>query len=1246
MNLMLILLLPDYSIKGIHVCRRLISSIILFLLSINALNAQQCTLPSRIFLPTADEVELEQFGWSVDIHDQYMVAGLSENSNQQVASGRALVYKLDVNNKWVKIAELTPSDPGKFKDFGRAVSIFGNSIVIFGREYNDDGWSRGKLYVFEKADGEEWTSGNEDYIIAKPFGDILEPSGFGEFELHGNELITLSGYQDQTRIEVYIKSGGIFNLSQSITPPVSSTGLDNFGWHLAVSDNFFAISAEQFRLADNSSGAAFVYEKNGTYTTTPALLRSSEQTFPSYRAFGLAIAVHKNTLVIRGIKPGGSGYDQAFYVFERPTGGWVNASQPFLLESPGYLLYDAVIGVNENYIFGNNSDYRSVVVFKKPAGGWSSSATRFLINDLPGDKSRVGAQVKFNDTHLVVGCPAKPLQRGTPEESLVDYYSPTGTWESVGPHQQVITESTINATYDFFGEAFSVYNDQLCVTAKGDDEQGIDTGVVYVFDTQKQGTVPDQKIFNPEDENDTGFGSSLAMGDRLMFIGAPFKDSVGSDGVVKFYNIGKVYVYRQTSNGWVYSSQIVAPSIKAEVTFGQQVVWSKGYCAVTEFYTGSSESIGRVHIYKENKSNGKFNYIATLDPSTHLRFDYFGQSMVMTDSMMVIGTGNPSPDVRYRNSVYIFKKKGEWKNATEDARLTSSDVGLSDRYGASVSMYGDYIVVGAPYSPGFETSPGPRTYIIPGAAYIYKKPPGGWKGTLTEIAKLTPRDPIELGTFGSSVVIDHNDIFIGSPHRIREYNVTDTFVDTDNTLFPGKVYHFTKPSTGEWVSTNQEHRQIFSFEPEKIDGYGAFMFVSDRYLYVGAMVDDTESGYSSGSVQTMMQLPVIDEMPVLCSDQPVVKLLGFPKNGTWSGRGITATGIFSPQAAGPGIHTITYEHSGCSTSIQIEVKPGVLTITDKSDATQTKCVGKSIPLIYDSNESPESYAWYYKETLEGEFSKIDSLKEAINTNKPGWYEVRIERVVCPARTEAFTIIDEDPVAIEIDPVPTVCDDEKVQLTATPTTGHWNGPGVTVDGNFDPVDLQDGVYNEVYEIITSIGCHWKDSIMVQVDKLKQPALQHNGDAICGDRPVQLQLTNVDGRSTIKWYGRGSELAGHNTPSLNVSLGGEYYAEVIKASCSLTTSPVKLDVVVDSLFVPNVLTANNDAVNDYFEVISEGIDDFHLFLLNRYGQVMFESTDASFKWPAESAPAGVYYWRITYTTCANEVKEEKGWVHVIK
>jgi gliding motility-associated-like protein len=1144
-------LIPTRYVTGVVVIERLVFVCSFLLVSI-ASKGQQCTLPSRIFLPTADETRYEGFGEVIAVDEQYMVTGSPDNSSLQAHAGIASVYKLNTENKWTKIADLTPSDPGKHRGFGSRVAISGNSIVIFGREYNDAGIMRGKLYVYEKSDGEEWLSSTEDYVIAKEFGAPLIQNSFGPFEVHGDELTTIGSDGGKAQIEIYKKSGGIFSLSQSLDLPKSNSGYSYFAWNLAVGQNFIVIGSEQFENEDRSNGAAFVYEKNGLYGTTPVRLKSTQQSASQWRAFGYAIAANGNTIVVQGLRNDGNIYNQTFYVFERPAGGWIDAEQSPILESPGYVVSYSQLVVSDSYFFSIGAGYESIVGFKKGAGGWSSNATRFTIDKLPSDKALFAYQIQLNDNHLVVGCPSRHLTTGITEELVADYYVPTGAWETPGlMYHQLIYSSSINATDDFFGEVFGVYNNHLAIAAPGDDQGGFGAGVIYIFDALKQSSVPEQKIYSPDNENYTGFGNSLAMGDSLMFIGAPYKDSISSDGT-KTYSMGKVYVYRLGASGWSYSSQIIPPKIHSEVTFGRQIAWSRGYCAVTEFYSGSSESVGRVHIYKENVSTGKFEYIATLDPATHLRSDFFGKSMVMTDSMMVIGTGNFAPNSSYRMSVYIFKKKGEWKNATEDARLRSTDSGWSDRFGASVSMYGEYIVVGAPYSPGFDPRPIPRNYVIPGAAYIYKRPIGGWKGTLTETAKLTPSDPTEFGAYGLSVVIDHDDIFIGSPNVYQQYNHTDKFTNYDKTLIPGKVYHYKKPPGG-WSTTSQESRQLHSFEPEIVDGYGATIFVSERFLYVGAMLDDTESGFRTGSVQTMMQLPAIDAPEVLCVDQAPIKLLGFPKAGQWSGPGINSTtGAFSPAVAGAGIHTITYSYGGCETTTYINVLPSQMVVRNQSNAVQTKCIGESILIAFESNEHPGNYFWYFKETFDGLYSKYDSAKQVIIASKPGYYEVIVHRGLCPTRKASFRITDEDKVSIKIEPVPVVCANSEIQLAVSPASGHWTGDGISSDGKFSPFNLEDGSYKEVYKVVTPAGCVWKDSVIVKVDILKQPVIVYNGQPICGNDKVKLSLTNVDNRSKIEWYNGGKLLSGLSGTTIQTSEGGGYTAVVSKGTCRLETA----------------------------------------------------------------------------------------------
>lgn len=244
-------------------------------------------------------------------------------------------------------------------------------------------------------------------------------------------------------------------------------------------------------------------------------------------------------------------------------------------------------------------------------------------------------------------------------------------------------------------------------------------------------------------------------------------------------------------------------------------------------------------------------------------------------------------------------------------------------------------------------------------------------------------------------------------------------------------------------------------------------------------------------------------------------------------------------------------------------------------------------------------------------------------------------------------MDEPEVTISIDPVPVLCDNRVVDLTATPTGGWWSGNSVSSNGQFTASGLSDGLYKVIYNVITFSGCAWKDSVLIEVDRLVQPSIEYNGDLICGDNPVKLMLKDVDTRSEIIWFGPDEiEISGKKDLTLTLDNPGSYYAEVSKLSCKLSTPPVEVGAVADSLFIPNVFTPNADNENDYFEARFNGIEDFQLNVINRYGQLVFETSNILFKWPATNVSAGVYFWSANYSTCWNKRKFVKGWIQIIK
>ena len=125
-------------------------------------------------------------------------------------------------------------------------------------------------------------------------------------------------------------------------------------------------------------------------------------------------------------------------------------------------------------------------------------------------------------------------------------------------------------------------------------------------------------------------------------------------------------------------------------------------------------------------------------------------------------------------------------------------------------------------------------------------------------------------------------------------------------------------------------------------------------------------------------------------------------------------------------------------------------------------------------------------------------------------------------------------------------------------------------------------------------------------------------------------------------------------------GTYVVELIAISplgCADTTT--RAIVVQEELifYVPNTFTPDGDDFNEYFQAIfTSGYDpyDFNLYIFNRWGELIWESHDASIGWDgtygvdrSELVQDGTYTWKIDFkTTMSDERIEVVGHVNVIK
>ena len=92
---------------------------------------------------------------------------------------------------------------------------------------------------------------------------------------------------------------------------------------------------------------------------------------------------------------------------------------------------------------------------------------------------------------------------------------------------------TDGATDNYFGIATAVGNDKIVIGAHAVDDNGGDSGAVYVYDLDGSNEV---KITSSDSAAGDNFGYSVAVGDNKIVVGARYDDDNGN-------NSGSVYVY-------------------------------------------------------------------------------------------------------------------------------------------------------------------------------------------------------------------------------------------------------------------------------------------------------------------------------------------------------------------------------------------------------------------------------------------------------------------------------------------------------------------------------------------------------------------------------------------------------------------------------------------------------------------------------------------------------------------------------
>ncbi len=274
---------------------------------------------------------------------------------------------------------------------------------------------------------------------------------------------------------------------------------------------------------------------------------------------------------------------------------------------------------------------------------------------------------------------------------------------------------------------------------------------------------------------------------------------------------------------------------------------------------------------------------------------------------------------------------------------------------------------------------------------------------------------------------------------------------------------------------------------------------------------------------------------------------------------------------------------------------------------QSLCAGQSITL--NAGNPGDTYLW-------SNGMMTQSITVAIN----GSYWVVVTNGIC---------IGKDTINVSFNAAPTVnLGADKIICQGQTDTLDAGNPGLSFFWNTSETSQKIIVSSTgIYWVGVSLGgCISYDTISLIVEKV--PPIPIRKDTfICPG--TEMELTALKGYKTYSWLP-----GGEGSYSIIVDKPGSYILNVTDTNdCPAEGSVLIREYCLPVLNIPNSFTPNGNQMNDFFLAISDGALDFHMYIFNRWGELVFESTDISKGWDGKhngnNAPEGVYIYRIDYS-----------------
>ncbi len=411
----------------------------------------------------------------------------------------------------------------------------------------------------------------------------------------------------------------------------------------------------------------------------------------------------------------------------------------------------------------------------------------------------------------------------------------------------------------------------------------------------------------------------------------------------------------------------------------------------------------------------------------------------------------------------------------------------------------------------------------------------------------------------------------------------------------------------------------------------------------------------------------VNSLPVQCFNQSGQLTATGGIAYTWTpATGLSAGNIANPWASPDTtttyqVHIISVNLNGdtcmrnLSTTVQVLPK-----ITADFNYTISPC-GNSVQFTDSSYVSPVQWNWNF-----GDNNSATTTNPNHSYNNSGTYTVSLiaaNAVACEDTIQQIIVLPSfNPLTVSASQ--TTCAGSPVQLTATGGVAYsWTpAAGLSATNINNPLasPVQSTTYSVTITSISSTGdtCLSTLSTAVNVAGISPVSqiLQANPDTIIKGNSTSLS-SSLSAPYAINW----SPSNTLNNPAIFNPTATPTHTTTYTAivtdinGCTYIMNPVTVYVIANacdesSVFVPNTFTPNGDGKNDILYARSNVVQEIYFALYNRWGQLVFETTDLSKGWDGVykgmKADPGVFGYYLKVKCNNGEESFRKGNVSLIR